>query len=190
MQSWNGDLHPEKVAITGFVCRIRKKIIVKKVKTLQKVISVLFKDLGTGYIAYILMIQDGTLLLNRGDVASILTIAECIPAVEAAFRLFAEGKAVAPKVLGFHADGGGFHIKAGMLGLSRSYFVAKINANFPGNSKRFDLPAIQGVIIVMDAANGKLLAVLDSIEIPIIRTGSATAVSAKWLGPSIDQRTF
>jgi ornithine cyclodeaminase/alanine dehydrogenase-like protein (mu-crystallin family) len=184
LQSWNGDLHPEKVAITGFVCRIRKKIIVKKVKTLQKVISVLFKDLGTGYIAYILMIQDGTLLLNRGDVASILTIEECIPAVEAAFRLFAEGKAVAPKVLGFHADGGGFHIKAGMLGLSRSYFVAKINANFPGNSKRFDLPAIQGVIIVMDAANGKLLAVLDSIEITIIRTGAATAVAAKWLAPA------
>lgn len=122
-----------------------------------------------------------TLLLKRGDVADLLTIEECIASVEHAFKLYAEGKAMPPKILGIHTDGGGFHIKAGVLGLSRPYFVAKINANFPGNSTRFGLPTIQGVIVVCDGINGRLLALIDSIEITIIRTGAATAVAAKYL---------
>src|SRR6476660_2065817 len=122
-----------------------------------------------------------TLLLKRNDVATLLTIDECIGAVENAFCLHAEGKALPPKVVGLHSENGGFHIKAGILGFERNYFVAKVNANFPGNSKQFGLPTIQGVIVVCDAVNGRLLALMDSIEITIIRTGAATGVAAKYL---------
>src|SRR6185295_10561255 len=76
---------------------------------------------------------------------------------------------------------GGFHIKAGILGLDRNYFVAKINANFPCNPKQNNLPTIQGVITVCDANDGRLLALMDSIEITIIRTGAATGIAAKYL---------
>jgi len=119
--------------------------------------------------------------LNRGTVGGLLTLDECIPAVESALRAHAEGKAFPPKVLGMHLGNGGFHIKAGVMTLSRKYFVAKINANFPGNSKQNGLPTIQGVIAVCDAEDGKLLALMDSIEITIVRTGAATAVAAKYL---------
>jgi len=78
-----------------------------------------------------------------------------------------------------HAADGGFHIKAGILNLDRPYFAAKVNANFPQNSVRFGLPLIQGVIALCDAENGYLLAMMDSIEITIQRTGAATAVAAK-----------
>lgn len=122
-----------------------------------------------------------TLLLKRRDVADLLTIEECITGVENAFKLFAEGKALPPKVLGIHTSNGGFHIKAGILGLSRPYFVAKANANFPDNTKQFRLPTIQGIIVVCDGSNGRLLALMDSIEITIIRTGAATAIAAKYL---------
>jgi len=122
-----------------------------------------------------------TILLNRGTVAGLLTIDECITAVESAFRTHAEGKASPPKVLGMHLDSGGFHIKAGVMELGRNYFVAKINANFPGNLKQNGLPTIQGVIAVFDADNGEPLALMDSIEITIVRTGAATAVAAKYL---------
>jgi alanine dehydrogenase len=122
-----------------------------------------------------------TLLLDRGDVASLLSIDECMDAVEHAFCLHAEGKALPPKVLGLHCENGGFHIKAGILGIERSYFVAKVNANFPCNPKQYALPTIQGVIVVCDAVNGRLLALMDSIEITIIRTGAATGVAAKYL---------
>ena len=123
----------------------------------------------------------GTLLLTRRDVASLLTIEDCISAVELAFKMHGEGKTQPPGVLGVHARDGGFHIKAGILELGRSYFAAKVNANFAQNSKRFGLPLIQGVIVLSDAENGFPLALMDSIEITIQRTGAATAVAARYL---------
>jgi alanine dehydrogenase len=123
----------------------------------------------------------GTLLLTRSDVAGLLTLQDCIAAVERAFRLHGEGKADPPGILGIHAAGGGFHIKAGLLSGDVSYFVAKTNANFPQNPKHFGLPTIQGVILLFDAERGIPLAVMDSIEITILRTGAATAVAARHL---------
>jgi alanine dehydrogenase len=121
-----------------------------------------------------------TLLLTRKDTAEVLTLSDCIQAVEQAFRMQGEGRAPVPGVLGVHAHGGGFHIKAGILPLSRNYFAAKANANFPGNPER-GLPTIQGVILLFDADNGQVLAVMDSMEITTLRTGAATAVAANYL---------
>lgn len=124
---------------------------------------------------------DGTLLLTRRDIAALLTIEDCMAAVENAFKLYGEGKSEPPGIVGVHARDGGFHIKAGLLELSRSYFAAKVNANFPENAKRFGLPTIQGVVVLCDGENGLPLAVMDSIEITIQRTGAATGVAAKYL---------
>ena len=121
-----------------------------------------------------------TLVLTRRDVAGLLSLADCIAAVEGAFRLHGESRVPAPGVLGIHVPGGGFHIKAGTLPLSRTYFAAKANANFPENPAR-GLPTIQGVVLLFDAGDGRLLCVMDSIEITILRTGAATAVAAKHL---------
>lgn len=123
----------------------------------------------------------GTLVLTRQDVAALLTIEECITAVERAFKLSGQGKTERPGILGVHARDGGFHIKAGILELERPYFAAKVNGNFPQNPSRSGLPLIQGVIILCDAGNGYPLALMDSIEITIQRTGAATAVAAKYL---------
>ncbi len=122
-----------------------------------------------------------TLLLTSRDVAEMLRIEECMTVVEDAFKLHAEGKTLPPGILGVHARDGGFHIKAGLMELSRSYFAAKLNANFPHNSQRFGLPLIQGVVVLCDGENGRPLAVMDSMEITIIRTGAATGVAAKYL---------
>lgn len=130
------------------------------------------------------MRPEGTLLLTRTDVAALLTIEECMVAVEHAFKLFGEGKTQPPGILGVHAEAGGFHIKAAVLNLNRSYFAAKLNANFPGNPKRVGLPTIQGVVMLCDGENGFPLAVMDSIEITIKRTGAATGIAAKHLARS------
>ena len=123
----------------------------------------------------------GLLLLSRGEVAELLSLDECIAAVEESFRLLGEGRVASPGVLGVHVAGGGFHIKAGTLPLARQYFAAKVNANFPENPARFGLPTIQGVIVLADAENGQPLAILDSMEITALRTAAATAVAAKYL---------
>lgn len=121
------------------------------------------------------------MLLKRSEVAAVLKLGECIAAVESAFKLYGEGKTAPPGILGIHSHEGGFHIKAGVLELDRSYFVAKTNANFSNNPERLGLPAIQGAIILCDGENGSPLALMDSIEITIQRTGAATAVAAKYL---------
>src|SRR5215469_10423508 len=121
------------------------------------------------------------LFLSRADVRALLTLDECVAAVELAFRLHGEDRTVPPAVLSVHVSNGGFHIKAGVLSLSRNYFAAKVNANFPENPARFGLPTIQGMIILCDADNGSPLALLDSGDITALRTAAATAVASKHL---------
>lgn len=122
-----------------------------------------------------------TLILTRSDVRALLSLAECIEAVEEAFRLHAEDLVPAPEILGFHVPEGGFHIKAAGMGATKPYFAAKINANFPANPARYSLPTIQGMIALYDTERGRLLAIIDSIEITIQRTAAATGVAARYL---------
>lgn len=120
------------------------------------------------------------LLFNRHDVKNLLRIEECIHAVEDAFRAYSTGRAQPPGILGVPFKGGGFHIKAGIMELTIPYFVAKTNSNFL-NNRASGLPTIQGIVAVFDASNGRMLALMDSIEVTTIRTGAATAVAAKYL---------
>jgi len=128
-----------------------------------------------------------TLVLTRRDVSRLLPMADCVEAVERAFRRHAAGASIPPGVLGTQVDGGGFHVKtAGLHGErgapgERSVFAAKVNANFPENPARRGLPTIQGVIALFDAETGGPLAVLDAIEITSLRTAAATAVAARHL---------
>jgi alanine dehydrogenase len=130
------------------------------------------------------MKPEGTLLLKGNEIAELLPLDESITAVEQAFRLSAQGKVSLPDVVHVTSEGGMFHIKAALITLDRTYFAAKTNANFFGNSGRFGLPNIQGVILLCDGETGYPLAVMDSIEITIRRTGAATAVAAKYLARS------
>ena len=122
-----------------------------------------------------------TLVLSRSDVLDLLSLRDCIDAVERAFRLHAEGHSLGPGVLSVPASGGGFHIKAAGLVGERSYFAAKTNANFSDNPRRWGLPTIQGTIVLADATNGTPLAIMDSGSVTALRTGAATAVAAKFL---------
>jgi len=127
------------------------------------------------------MQTEGTRLLRHSDIESLLSLRDCIDAVDEIFRLQGQGKIPAPGILGVRAPDGGLHVKAGLLPGDRNYLVAKLNANFPGNNARFGLPTIQGVIVVFDAKSGAPLAILDSIDITLKRTAAASAVAAKYL---------
>ena len=127
------------------------------------------------------MQAEGTLLLRRSDVEDLLSLRDCIDAVEEGFRLQGHGKIPGSEILGVKAPNGGLHVKAGLLPHGQSYIVAKLNTNFPVNRAKSRLPTIQGLIAVYDAENGRPLAVLDSIDITIKRTAAASAVAAKYL---------
>jgi ornithine cyclodeaminase/alanine dehydrogenase-like protein (mu-crystallin family) len=127
------------------------------------------------------MRKEELLVLSRRDVAELLGLDECITAVDQALRMHAASGSLPPGTLGIPARDGGFHIKAAGLRLERAYFAAKVNGNFFHNQERFGLPRIQGLILLCDAENGTPLAVMDSMEITILRTGAATAVAARHL---------
>jgi alanine dehydrogenase len=127
------------------------------------------------------MEPQGTMLLNRRDIASLLSLSDYVEIVEDAFRLYAQGKTLPLGLLHIDSTDGEFHIKAGGLELERTYFGLKVNAGFFQNRARFGMPNIQGTIILCDGENGYPLAFVDSTEITINRTGATTAVAAKFL---------
>jgi ornithine cyclodeaminase/alanine dehydrogenase-like protein (mu-crystallin family) len=68
--------------------------------------------------------------------------------------------------------------KGALVILDRAYVAVKLNGNFPGNRERNGLPTIQGAVLLCDATDGSLLAVIDSIEITSRRTAAASALAA------------
>lgn len=122
-----------------------------------------------------------TLLLTRTDVLESLDAVACAAAVENAFRAQALGSTLADGVLAAPCRLGTFHVKAAGIIAGRSYYAAKINANFPENPVRDGSPTIQGVVCLCDADSGAPLALLDSSSITALRTAAATAIAAKFL---------
>lgn len=118
-------------------------------------------------------------LLSRRDLAALMPFGAYVDAVAEAFRLHTQGRAVLPPPMHVPAETGGFHVKAG--GLQTGYVAFKVNANFPNNRTVNALPTIQGAILLFNTTTGSPVALLDSIEITIKRTGAATAVAARHL---------
>ena len=121
-----------------------------------------------------------TLILSRGEVAALMTQADWRAAVEAGFLAEAEGAAASPAPMTLEGAGGSFHGKGATLRGARAYAALKFNGNFPNNA-RFGLPTVQGALLLADAADGRLLAVVDSIEITLRRTAAASALAAGFL---------
>jgi alanine dehydrogenase len=121
------------------------------------------------------------LLLDRTAVVSLLTLDDCIDAVESAFADHARGRSLASQLMHVDADGGEFHIKAGGLRCARTYFACKINGGFFGNCSKLGLPNILGLVLLADGTTGLPLAVMESGFLTMLRTGAATAVAAKYL---------
>lgn len=121
------------------------------------------------------------LLLDRPTVAGLLSLDDCIEAVQAAFAAHARGETLAPGLLHGDGVGGEYHIKAGGLRAPRAYYACKVNSSFFQNRVTNGLPNIQGLILLYDATDGRPLAVMESAEITIKRTGAATAVAARLL---------
>jgi ornithine cyclodeaminase/alanine dehydrogenase-like protein (mu-crystallin family) len=121
------------------------------------------------------------LILRRSEVAALMDAADWLAAVEAGFRSYASGEASVPLPMHIPVTQGGFHAKGALVALDRPYVALKLNGNFPGNPQRSGLPTIQGVVLLCDATDGCLLAVIDSIEITLRRTAAASALAARYL---------
>jgi ornithine cyclodeaminase/alanine dehydrogenase-like protein (mu-crystallin family) len=121
------------------------------------------------------------LYLSQSDVQSLgLTMPEVIDALEAAFREHGEGRVEMPPRLGVHSQPDAFiHAMPAYIPALHAIGVKWVSG-YPGNQAR-GLPYISGLLILSDEETGMPLAVMDCTWITALRTGAATALSAKYL---------
>jgi len=120
-------------------------------------------------------------ILREADVRAALPMAACIDAVQAAFIAYSAGEAELPAVIHLEVPEaqGEIHVKAGHIHGSPAYAV-KVASGFYAA----DPPAIDGLVLVFDAATGAPEAfVLDGGYITDTRTGAAGGVAARALAP-------
>lgn len=121
------------------------------------------------------------LLLSSADVRALMKPDDWFRAVEAGFLASKQGRTLSPAPMHIPVPGGGFHAKGAYFASDRGYVALKLNANLPGNPARVGLPTIQGAVLLCDAGTGSVLAILDSIEVTLMRTAAASAVAASRL---------
>lgn len=122
-----------------------------------------------------------TFLLTREFIAARMPPGAYVVAVRAAFAQLAQGQIDIPPVGHARAFDGAFHVKSATGLTSPRRTAIKLNGNFPENPSRHGLPTIQGVIALFDAECGRLLALMDSVEVTAQRTAAASVVAAQLL---------
>src|SRR5215470_15006004 len=132
--------------------------------------------------------MDEFIILSQQDLRAAMRFGDYVEAVADGFRLLAEGRCASPVPTQIDVAHGAFHLKPASLPRGPGYVAVKVNGNFPDNRARHGLPTIKGAVLLADASNGRPLALLDSAEITLQRTGAATAVAARHLARA-DART-
>ena len=122
------------------------------------------------------------LYLSQNDVVAVgLTMAEIIDALEVAFREKGKGLTEVPPKPGIHPGGGDNFIHA-MPAYIPALKAAGVKwvSGFPENYQR-GLPYITGLLILNDPESGLPISVMDCVWITAMRTGAASALSARYL---------
>lgn len=127
------------------------------------------------------MTESKFLYLSRADVESIgMPMTEIIDLLEKAFREKGKGRVEMPPKPGIHTMPDAFiHAMPAYVPSMRSAGIKWVSG-YPGNFQR-GLPYISGLIVLNDVETGIPYAVMDCTWITAMRTGAASALSAKYL---------
>ncbi len=125
-------------------------------------------------------------VLTRSDVESLLTINDAIDAVEEGFRQLALGNVQMPQRLATTIPPhNGLHLSMpAFVDREPGILTTKIITVYPDNPAKHIMPMIQGVLMLYDAENGELLALMDAEHLTAMRTGAASGVATKALARS------
>ena len=118
-------------------------------------------------------------ILSAHDVREALPMSEAIDAMRVAFREVATGNARIPLRTPLRTDGGVVLFMPGYLESSGG-LAQKIGSVYNENPDR-GLPAITGLVVVLDSETGVPLAVLEGGALTAIRTGAAAGLAADLL---------
>jgi alanine dehydrogenase len=113
------------------------------------------------------------------DVEAAVSPERALEAVREAFVAYARGEwSMPPKVYVPAYPAGDFRA---MPALGAGHASLKWVTSFPGNPE-LGLPTVMGLVLVSDASNGVLKAVLDAGAVTALRTGAAAVLAADTLG--------
>jgi len=118
-------------------------------------------------------------VLNRSEIEQLLNMGDVLKAVEHAFKLQAEGKAIMPPKLyldlpDYHGD---FRAMPAYIDGSAGLKWVCVYPNNRGQN----LPTVMATIILCDPSTGCPLAIMDGTHITSMRTGAAGGVAVKYL---------
>ena len=118
-------------------------------------------------------------LFRAGDVEAAVSLARAVEAVRDGFVAYARGEwSMPPKVYVPAYPAGDFRA---MPALGAGHALLKWVTSYPGNPAR-GLPTVMGVVLLSDASNGRLVAMLDAGAVTALRTGAAAVLAAETLG--------
>src|SRR5512132_702351 len=118
-------------------------------------------------------------VFSRENVRTAVSPERALDAVHDAFVAYARGEwTMPPKVYVPAYPEGDFRA---MPALGAGHALLKWVTSFPGNPAQ-GLPTVTGLVLLSDASNGSLLAVLDAGAVTSLRTGAAAVLAAETLG--------
>ncbi len=118
-------------------------------------------------------------LFRAGDVEAAVSPERAVEAVRDGFVAYARGEwTMPPKVYVPAYPAGDFRA---MPALGAGHALLKWVTSYPGNPAR-GLPTVMGVVLLSDATDGRLVAVLDAGAVTALRTGAAAVLAAETLG--------
>ncbi len=117
--------------------------------------------------------------LSARHVEAAVSPERAVEAVREAFVAYARGEwSMPPKVYVPAYPAGDFRA---MPALGAGHALLKWVTSYPGNPAR-GLPTVMGLVLLSDASNGVLRAVLDAGAVTALRTGAAAVLAAETLG--------
>jgi alanine dehydrogenase len=118
-------------------------------------------------------------LFRASDVEAAVSAERAVEAVRDAFLAYHRGEwTMPPKVYVPAYPAGDFRA---MPSLGAGHASLKWVTSYPDNPAR-GLPTVMGVVLLSDASNGRLVAVLDAGAVTALRTGAAAVLAAETLG--------
>ncbi len=120
-------------------------------------------------------------ILSGADVLAAVDMRGAIDAMREAFAALSRGEAVVPLRLALETPEGTALFMPGHLP-HLDATAAKVVTVHPGNPAR-GLPVIHAVVLVLDPATGRPVALLDGTRLTALRTGAAGGLAADLLAP-------
>ena len=115
------------------------------------------------------------------DVFSAVSMNEAINAMKDAFLSVSSGKAIIPNRINLPIkDKNAHHLSMPAYIKGGDYISIKL-INVHSNNSKLNLPLINGVIVVMDAHEGRPIALIDGASVTALRTGAASGLATDFL---------